>query len=367
MMGRIFLFLLGFLVAAMAGYIGYRFRVRHLKTREKELGSRIEVCTTDLNERNIEVQNAREQIQGKNQQLETQSIQLKEQSEKLTEMDKIKARFFDNISHEFRTPLTLIMGPLEQMMEECPENEEETKRKLSLMFRNTQRLLRMINQLLELSKLETGSLKIHARETGIVSFVKKMTESFQLVARKQKLDLLFHEPQAKHDPDRDTENKDISIYIDRQRMEDILSNLLANAIKFTPAGGEVTVTVTGVSNSQAEESFPEGWVEISVSDTGPGIPAAQLPQLFDRFYQAESTYEHHEKGTGIGLALCKELVELHHGTIRVENPKSGGTEFIIRLPVGSAHLSPEDIPASGLPRDKRAGSAHRRVSEEIHS
>ncbi len=277
------------------------------------------------------------------------NIQLEEQSEKLKEMDTIKSRFFANISHEFRTPLTLILGPLEQMIDACPQNEEDRKRKLTLIFRNAQRLLRLINQLLELSKLDSGRMKLQACETGIITFIKGIVDSFRVLTQQKELELVFSVEQG------DNENaEEISLYIDPRKMEDIMSNLLVNAMKFTPPGGQVRVTIKRLPagsaldsvpsvSSTAKKVFQAGFVEISVCDTGPGIPSEQLAFIFDRFYQADSTYEFHEKGSGIGLALCKELVELHHGIIEAANREEGGSRFIIRLPVGSAHLAAGEI------------------------
>jgi signal transduction histidine kinase/DNA-binding response OmpR family regulator len=305
-------------------------------------------------------------VHQRTQEVKDKNRQLEEQSEKLKEMDKIKSRFFANISHEFRTPLTLLMGPLEQMIAACGENEKEKKRKLTLMLRNAQRLLRLINQLLELSKLDSGKMKLQAVKTHIVSFLKGIADSFRFMAHQKELDLVFCA---------ETEAEDIILYIDPRKMEDIMSNLLINAVKFTPPGGEITVTIKSFCGgsggdsprfleksplvAEGKNNFPEGSMEISVSDTGPGIPAEQLPHIFDRFYQADSTYEFHEKGSGIGLALCKELVELHHGTITVRSREGEGSTFIIRLPVGEAHLAPDEqgvptelnvsAPAEGVP------------------
>jgi signal transduction histidine kinase/ligand-binding sensor domain-containing protein/DNA-binding response OmpR family regulator len=304
-------YILSALAIMFIGFTGYRFRVRQLKARQKELAALVEARTSEVKDKNR---------------------QLQEQSEKLKEMDKVKSRFFANISHEFRTPLTLLIGPLEQMIAACGDNEKERKRKLTLMLRNAQRLLRLINQLLELSKLDSGKMKLQAAKTNILSFVKGMADSFRFLAQQKELELVFH---------METENEDLILYIDPRKMEDIMSNLLLNAVKFTPAGGEVRVTVK--ENPGSETNFPEGSVEIWVSDTGPGIPADQLVHVFDRFYQADSTYEYHQKGSGIGLALCKELVELHHGTIEARSCEGEGTAFIIQLPIGSAHLASDEI------------------------
>ncbi|MGD2090314.1 MAG: two-component regulator propeller domain-containing protein [Candidatus Aminicenantes bacterium] len=335
-------YLSALLFVLLLAFFFHRFRVRQLKTREKELGRLVDLRTSDLKERNLELEKAQQNIQRSKELIEAKNQQLEEQSEKLKEMDEVKTRFFANISHEFRTPLTLIMGPLEQMIAACRENEKEKKRKLSLMLRNAQRLLRLINQLLELSRLDSGKLKLQAVKTNIITFVKGIIDTFQLLAQQKELDLVFHAGQ-----NNEGGAEDIILYIDPRKMEDIMSNLLVNAIKFTPQGGEVKVTLNKNRNN-----FPEGFVEISVKDTGPGIPHEQLANIFDRFYQADSTYEYHQKGSGIGLALSKELVELHHGTIEPRSREGEGSEFVIRLPLGSAHLAADeivDIPSSQPP------------------
>jgi signal transduction histidine kinase/ligand-binding sensor domain-containing protein/DNA-binding NarL/FixJ family response regulator len=308
-----------FLVLSMAFSI-YRLRVRQLKTRQRELAALVDLRTHEVKEKNK---------------------QLEEQSEKLKELDKVKSRFFANISHEFRTPLTLLMGPLEQMVDAPCDNVEDRKKQLTLMLRNAQRLLRLINQLLELSRLDTGQMKLQAVKADIVPFVKGIAASFQLLTQQKEVDLVFHA---------DTENEDVSLYIDPRKMEDILSNLLINAVKFTPPGGKVTLAVR--TNPAPEEDFPAGYVEIAVSDTGPGIPVDQLVRIFDRFFQADSTYEYHQKGSGIGLALSKELVELHHGTITANSREGEGSQFIIHLPMGDQHLSEDEI-ASAPPSQDR--------------
>jgi signal transduction histidine kinase/DNA-binding response OmpR family regulator len=273
--------------------------------------------------------NARtKEIDEKSQQLQKQTVQLKEQSEKLKEVDKVKSRFFANISHEFRTPLTLIMSPLEQMISETPDNEKQ--KKLNLMLRNSQRLLGLINQLMELAKFESGELKLEACQQDIILFLKGIVASFEPVASKNELDLSFH-----------ADEENIDLYFDLAKLEEILFNLLSNAIKFTPPGGKITVKVT--KKPGKEENFPSGSVDISIEDTGPGIPRDQVNHIFERFYQSDITYEHHLKGSGIGLSIAKELVELHHGTINVHSQENKGTKFIIRLLLGHAHLSPEEI------------------------
>jgi len=287
------------------------------------------------------VEDRTKEIIQKNKQLEDQTGQLKEQSVKLKEMAKVKSRFFANISHEFRTPLTLIMGPLEQRLDK--ETDRNDQKELNLMLRNARRLLGLINQLLELSKFESGKIKLQASRQNIVPFLRGIIHSFDPVAVKNELALALHAPEAE---------EYISLYYDPGKLEEVLLNILSNAVKFTPPGGKITVSVT--QNHKDEEDFPAGSVDISIHDTGPGIPRGQLEHIFDRFYQSDATYEHHRKGSGIGLSIAQELVGLHGGKINVHSREGKGTEFIIRLPLGKEHLKPDEIveiPTPPIPRN----------------
>jgi signal transduction histidine kinase/DNA-binding NarL/FixJ family response regulator/predicted DNA-binding transcriptional regulator AlpA len=308
-------FLLYTLVLFLLTYLIGRWRHSFRLEREKQKLGRI-------------VKERTKEIEEKNQTMEAQTLRLKEQAEKLKEMDKIKSRFFANISHEFRTPLTLIMGPLEQKLSESKDHKEQ--KELNLMLRNSQRLLGLINQLLELSRFESGKMKLRACGQNIISFLKGIIASFEPVTTKSELTLTFR-----------ANDENIPLYFDPEKLEEVIFNLLSNAVKFTPPGGKITVTLT--QNSNHDENFPSGSVDISVCDTGPGIPRDQLGHIFDRFYQSDITYEHHPKGSGIGLAIAKEVVELHHGKIDVHSSEGKGTEFIIRLPMGKAHLKSDQI------------------------
>jgi signal transduction histidine kinase len=263
----------------------------------------------------------------------------------------VKSRFFANISHEFRTPLTLIMGPLEQMLTDDDEKEQDRKDRVKLMLRNSQRLLNLINQLLDLSKLDSGKMKLQAARQNIVLFLKGLKDSFHFLAAQNKLELTFQ-----------SEEEGITLYFDLEKLEKAVCNLLSNAIKFTPPGGKITIKVKSCSTSA--ENFPTGCAAISVADTGDGIPQEQLEHIFDRFYQAGVSGEHEQKGSGIGLALTKELVTLHHGEIAVKSSdgsegESSGTEFILRLPLGKEHLKTEEI------GDLSEKSSHRRKPYEV--
>jgi DNA-binding response OmpR family regulator len=234
--------------------------------------------------------------------------------------------------------LTLLIGPLEEMIEQCPENDSQTKHRYTLMLRNAQRLMRLINQLLELSKLDSGKMKLQAVKTDIVSFIKGIVDSFHYLARQKELELFFRQPQEPCP-------EECAIYIDPRKMEDIMSNLLINALKMTPPGGIIAVDMNIKTSSI--KRFVQGYIEINVRDTGPGIPSEQQEHIFDRFYQAKHHFETHEKGSGIGLSLSRELVELHHGTISVTSLPSEGSTFTICLPIGKEHLRIEEIAQPG--------------------
>jgi signal transduction histidine kinase/ligand-binding sensor domain-containing protein/DNA-binding response OmpR family regulator len=329
-------YLLVILVLLLAGYSLHFYRVRHMKAREKELGALVALRTNDLKERTIELENAHHKLQHSKELIEAKNSQLIEHAEKLKEMDRVKSRFFANISHEFRTPLTLVMGPLEQMISRGSDSQQEKQLKMAL--RNSERLLTLINQLLDLSKIDSGKLKLKASRQNIIPFLKGTLAAFSPLAIQRQLQLQFNAPE-----------EDITLYFDMEKMEVVIYNLLANAAKFTPAGGKITVNA-GITRAKAkEEKDAPGVLEILVCDTGIGISPGHLPHVFDRFYQAEHTgstlasrgYE--RKGTGIGLALTKELLDLHHGNIDVHSTEGKGTEFIIRLPMGTGHLKPEEM------------------------
>jgi len=339
-----YLILLALIITA--AFLLYRMRISRLKAREKQLEALVAARTADLHERNAQLEKARQNLQNsnelietKNLQLESQTAQLKEQSEKLKEMDRIKNRFFTNISHEFRTPLTLIMGPLEQMLVES--NSQENRRKLGLMLRNSQRLLGLINQLLELSRFESGKVKLQANRQNIIPLLKGIVGNFEALAEQRELELKFH-----------SRCREVSLFVEPAKIQEVMENLLINAVKFTPPGGEINVSVSCIPGEDPEK--PGECLRISISDTGAGIPREQLLHIFDRFYQSDATFEHRRQGTGIGLALVKELVQLHHGTIDVYSHEGKGTEFIISLPMGDSHLQPEEIAQSPAPSESES-------------
>lgn len=277
------------------------------------------------------------EIGEKNVQLEEKTHQLEEQSEQLKEMDRIKSRFFANISHEFRTPLTLIMSPLEQMLE--GRGDKKNKKDLQMMMRSSQRLLGLINQLLDLSRFDSGKMKLQASCQNIVPFIKGILASFEMAAPRKGLNLEFLPGEP-----------DIPVYFDAPKMEQALQNLLINSVKFTPGGGTITVAVNIETRDRpGDGSGSAGVAKISVKDTGIGISQDQMLHIFERFFQVESPHEKGLKGTGIGLAITKETVNLHHGTISVHSQEGKGTTFVIQLPLGCDHLSEDEIAAAPAP------------------
>jgi signal transduction histidine kinase/ligand-binding sensor domain-containing protein/DNA-binding response OmpR family regulator len=258
------------------------------------------------------------------------------------ETEKMKSSFFANISHEFRTPLTLILGPAEKIISGA---SDDIKKDANIIQRNSKRLLQLINQLLDLSKLESGKLKLEASKGNIVSFVKGVALSFESLAESKNITLKLL-----------SENEFLELYFDRDKMMKILTNLLSNAFKFTPEEGMITVSINDRSAELFSPSFKKqeipdqvrndkwkGSVEIKIRDTGIGIPQEEIANLFDRFYQVDNSFTKEHEGTGIGLALTKELVELHHGNIIVDSKIGEWTEFTIDFPLGRDHLNDHEI------------------------
>jgi signal transduction histidine kinase/ligand-binding sensor domain-containing protein/DNA-binding response OmpR family regulator len=253
------------------------------------------------------------------------------EKDKLQELDQMKSRFFANISHEIRTPLTLILGPLDQLISEA--SKEKWKNQLQIMSRNGRQLLHMINQLLDFSKAESGRMLLKAKKVNIVPLLKGMVHSFDSLAKRKKITLIF----------KSKENV-IPVYIDTDKLEKIMANLLSNAFKFTSEGGKISVDLLIIPNNINEDQTvitKDRIVEIRITDTGIGIAPEHLDHIFDRYYQAEDNKN--QTGTGIGLALTKELVELHHGHIFVQSEAGKGSTFIVQFLSGKTHLSNDEI------------------------
>ena len=291
-----------------------------------------------------------------------QRNQLEQQAERLRELDEAKSRFFANISHEFRTPLTLIRGPVTEVRDQLAEGRLEATSmaageaadQLDIARRNAERLQRLIDQILGLARLEAGTYDLAARPLAFGSAVERIVSRFAPLADQQGLSLHATVAPAPDDV--------APVYVDSEALENILGNLLSNAIKFTPEGGTVDV--------QVREGETD--VEVAVRDTGPGIPDDQQEAIFERFARAERAIAGDQEGAGIGLAFAHDLVELHGGTIDVESAEGDGTTVTVRLPRGRDHLSDDHVdhgaesssPAAPEESDARSPAPLKRSSED---
>lgn len=254
-------------------------------------------------------------LEAKNNEILTQRNKLIEISDKAKMATEAKFNFFTNISHEFRTPLTLILSPLEDLLKSANFKAGEYKN-LKLINKNVYRLLKLVNQLIDYRKIEYEKLQIQASSHNIVAFLQEIVENFQHIARKKNIDLRLIA----------TENN-IQVWFDANMFDKVIFNLLSNALKFTNDHGIIHVVLL---------RMPDGMLSIEVRDNGIGMTEDEALHVFDQFYQAEITSA---KGSGLGLSLSKELINLHHGSYEVKSKKWKGTTFIIKLPLGCGHLS----------------------------
>lgn len=248
----------------------------------------------------------------------------RQQTEQLIALDRQKTEFFQNISHEFRTPLTLTLGPLESAVSQGRGLSYDES---MVALRNARRLLRLVNQLLDLQRLDAGRMRPTFRPVSIDAFIRDITTAFQPFCERQGLNLMTELTTCPR------------VFLDLEKFDKVLYNLLSNAVKFTPAGGTITVSL----------SADERHCTLTVRDTGIGIRSDQLPHLFERFRQADGSTNRRYEGTGLGLSLVKELVTLHHGTVEVTSTYGEGTTFSVTLPLGKAHLPPEQIIEQTVP------------------
>jgi signal transduction histidine kinase/ligand-binding sensor domain-containing protein/DNA-binding response OmpR family regulator len=264
-------------------------------------------------------------------------------AQKTHEMDSLKLKFFTNISHEFRTPLTLIIGPSETLMQGS-EAMDASKRNsyFQLIHRNAQRMLRLINQLLDISALDAGFMKLRVGRHDIVAFCRNIAEAFQYRADNSRLQYKFES---------NVESADV--YFDYDVVEKVLYNLISNAMKFTNEGGKVLVKITIADGT--DSSLPQAmlkrdqscqFVKLEVEDNGIGIPSSIKQKVFERFYQADNVGK--KNGTGIGLALARQLVERHYGNISVQSEEGHGCIFTVWLPVSMSCFSADEIQSISL-------------------
>jgi len=260
-------------------------------------------------------------------QLARQNAIIERQSSELRQLDEAKTRFFSNITHEFRTPLTLIISPLEKLLQQQPHQPM-----LGMIHANASRLLSLINQLLDLSKIDAGALKTSISKENIVYFLNQQVEPFELLAHEREIKLV-----------KSHEIGTVSFgYIDLDKLSKIITNLLSNAFKFTPKGGRI----------QYQSVVDEKFLTLTITDSGIGIPPEQLVSIFDRFYQVDSSTHRSYEGSGIGLSLVKELVGVLKGEISLESNLNQGTSFHLRFPIDAVTWGISDeLSTEPLPKD----------------
>ncbi len=256
--------------------------------------------------------------------LEQERLQ-RQEARHAEELGEAKIRFFINMSHEIRTPMTLILTPLLSLLKSDTDAQRHSV--YDLMRRNAERILHIINQMMDLRKIDKGQMRIHTRETDYVGFIEDIYNLFDHQAKTKRIRFTFN-----HDTDH------LPVYLDVDQFDKAVVNVLSNAFKFTPTNGSVAITL----------SHDDRQAVLSVKDSGCGIPEDQIGNIFQRFYQATSDTAGKNIGTGVGLDLTRSLVELHYGTITARNNSDGkGAEFVITLPLGKEHLKPEEIVDTG--------------------
>ncbi len=333
-------------VLLILGYI--RIRTYALKRQKTILEKQVKERTERINQQNLALSNQAELLQSNNNELEskqkliegqnlklesqnkeilTQHNELKKLNKKLKLVSKLRLSFFTNISHEFRTPLTLIIGPVGKLMEDKTLGTE-AKRTLQVMNRNAQRLLHLINQLMDFRKIEKGRMELQVMRDNIEVFCHNIYKAFEPLAEIKNIEFSFIAIDLPEE-----------VWFDHGKMENILYNLLSNAFKYTQEGGLVTLELKGITLSQSElqlsnnkNTSTKPIISIKVKDSGIGISEENLPLVFKRFYRIESEEAFQISGSGIGLALTEELIKTHHGEIFVTSQLQEGSLFEIQFP-----------------------------------
>lgn len=235
------------------------------------------------------------------------------------EMGEAKLRFFMNISHEIRTPMTLIVSPLLSLMKQ--DDDPHRRSIYETIRRNAERILGLINQMMDLRKIDKGQMQMHMCETDLIGFVRDIHNLFTQQAKTKNIQFSYeHDTQM------------LPVWIDRGNFDKVVVNILSNAFKYTPTGGIIRITIT----------HDDSHATIRIYDSGEKIPEDKLEHIFERFYQTPSSINDRKVGTGIGLDLTRSLVELHHGTISAHNEEVG-CEFVVTIPLGNEHLKPEEM------------------------
>lgn len=251
------------------------------------------------------------------------------------EINEAKLQFFINISHEIRTPMSLVISPLQKLI--ASDTDSNRQKIYRTIYRNSERILRLVNQLMDIRKIDKGQMSLVFRETNMVGFINDLCETFSQQVAKKNITLTFH-----HD-----DFEKLELWVDTANFDKVIMNILSNAFKFTPENGKVDIYLSTGENKAATPPLNR-YAEIVIADNGIGIDEKEREHIFERFYQIRNNSGNSVGGTGIGLHLSRSLVELHHGEISVGNNPNGesGSRFAIRLPLGNAHLRPDELDTS---------------------
>lgn len=327
----------------------YTYRIRTMRMQKIKLESLVKQRTIELADEKETVEKQNDELLEKQNEILKQNVEIREMSEKVHQADEEKFKFFTNISHEIRTPITLILSPIEKL-KATYLNDSQLQNQLSRIHRNALNLKRLVNQILDFRKIDSNSYPLRAYRYDLVAAIKEITAAFYDIATQNRIHFSFI-----------SEYKSIEAWIDFEKIDKIMYNLLSNAFRYTPSGGEISVKVSiktpAYNKEKSRVSYTSGkatergYIVISVKDSGIGIPANQLEKIFERFYQTDQSMKNFQGGTGIGLTIARSLAEIHYGKITVESEVGKGSCFSVWLPLGSNHLRNSEIVMSdSLPK-----------------
>ncbi len=329
-------------------FLLFYLRLRDIKNQRALLRRKVDEKTNALSKQNIKIEkqndellrinreilNQNEKIKKKNHKLSEQHKQISKQrdnllylAEQVKEANQAKIRFFTSVSHEIRTPLTLIISPLKELVGDIENIEKnQLKRKFRTIYGNASKLLVMVNQLLDFRKMETDNMELNMTKVELVSFVQQIAFLFNEMAVLKHFDFSFTSGE-----------KRVEAWVDGEKVEKIIYNLLSNAFKYTNEGGKISISV----NSEKPDNS-SGYALIKVKDSGIGIDKDKIPFIFERFYQLDHSKAQENPGSGLGLALTKKYIELHRGEILVESQPGVGSSFIVKIPLGNQNDESSD-------------------------
>lgn len=312
-------------------YFSVKAYVKRLKESNINLENLVRERTSELELQKEEIHQQANKLKSQNEKLTSQRNRMSEMSKEILKTNRDKLRFFTNISHELRTPLTLILGPIEELENENKSyTREQVKSKYDIIHRNANRLLGLVNQILDFRKLELARPKLTASEGDIVAFSSELTGCFTELAANSNINLVFQSAE-----------KEIITWFDSDKVGKMLVNLISNAFKYSNEGDEVIVSLEHTRDFEAIKPNTSV-IKLRVSDSGIGIEAEKLPKIFDRFYHSGRSLTLEQAGSGIGLSMVASLAEIHQGRIEVQSEPGVGSEFTLIIPFGESYLKPEE-------------------------